>query len=262
MRYGLKQLRPQTIVSVATLPERSELLERMLDSIEPQTDRINVYLDGHDEIPERVRGDKFVVHHRTIDQPSMRAAGKFRWAHELPSNAYHFTCDDDIVYPDDYVERMSSAIEKYERRAAIGVHSIRFMGPPYSFYKKRVNYSMRIELPEDMRVHALGTGTLAYHTSTLDVRREDFPEYNAEDLFFAICCKRQGVDRICIARKTHWVRAQPVHTYSVYGEYLKTEDDSWQTRFMEIEGPWEPIPIPPVNHAAIQRWFAMRVRGQ
>ena len=233
----------------------------MLDSIAPQVDRINVYLDGHETVPDCVQGDKYNVQHVTDRTKSMRAAGKFFWADDL-EDCYHVTSDDDILYPPDYVEKMIAAIERHERRAVVGVHAIRFHGPPYRFYKNRVNYSMGLVLPEDMQVHALGTGTLMYWTGTWRVNRADFPEYNAEDLFVAICAKRQGIPLICVAREAGWLKAQPVHTWSIYGQYLETQDDSWQTKYMVAEAPWPTLRLPQANHDAIQRWFAMRVYGQ
>jgi hypothetical protein len=260
VRYGLKALRPPIVATVATMPERLPLLERMLDSIELQVDRINVYLDGHDKIPDRITGSKFVVE-KADPEASLHAAGKFRWAAGL-DECYHFVCDDDILFPGDYVSRMIAAIERYDRKAAVGVHAIRFQGPPYAFYKKRVNYSMGMALPEDMRVHALGTGTLAYWAPSLPISIDDFPRYNAEDLFVAICAKRVGVPMICVGRDAYWLRSQPVHTWSVYGGFIETRDDSWQSAYLNAAGPWPTLRLPAANHMAIQRWFYERIRGQ
>lgn len=261
MGLGLKFLdRPPIVATVATMPARVSLLERMLDTIEPQVDRIHVYLDGHDEIPDRIKGSKFVVE-KAASKTSLHAAGKFRWAAEL-GDCFHFTCDDDILFPVDYVARMVAAIERYDRKAAVGVHAIRFQGPPYAFYKKRVNYSMGMALPEDMQVHALGTGTFAYWNPSLPIDVGNFPRYNAEDLFVAIRAKHVGVSMICVGRDAYWLRSQPVHTWSVYGGFVETRDDSWQSEFLNDAAPWPALRVPAVNHRAIQRWFYERIRGQ
>jgi hypothetical protein len=247
------------IVSLATLYDRVDLLQQSIDSLYEQVDRIHLYLDGHDAVPSFLSGDsKFVIEHVPDRTRSLRASGKFFWCESLPDDCYHFTCDDDVIYPADYVDSLIDRIEHYDRQAVVGVHGVRFR-PPWRFYQDWVNYNAAVDLPEDMRVHALGTGTLAYHVSTWIVRRQDFPAYNAEDLFVAICARRQNVPLICVARPRDWIKVQSVAGWSIHGEYLKTRDSSVQTAFLIAEGDWPDYPIPPANHAAIQRYYRERV---
>jgi len=113
-------------------------------------------------------------------------------------------------------------IEKYGRRAVVGVHGIVLADPMNHFYANRTVFHFKSALSSDQSVHLLGTGTVAFHRDTLALTYSDFGEPGMADLWFAIAAKRQGVPLRCIAHGQGWVRSlgdagQP----SLYVEFAK-----------------------------------------
>jgi hypothetical protein len=246
-------------VSLTTLSDRVDLLEQALDSIYDQADTIHVYLDGHTEIPP------FLVR-KKIDYLTSQACGswgargKFYWAKNV--KGYHVTIDDDIIYPSDYVSTLVAGIERHQRRAIVGVLGHRFVALDKGFYHGRTTYTLRMPIPNDVAVHSVGSGTMAYHsdTMTFDIDR-DFPKKNMEDLYVGVMAKRAGVPLYVIARPPNWLRPLPVTGYSVYGEWQKNRDDRVQTEVALAEAPWPDLPpIPYAVHQAIQRFYQQEMR--
>ncbi|UCC72046.1 MAG: hypothetical protein JSV86_17010 [Gemmatimonadota bacterium] len=237
-------------VSIATLPERVEFLRQVVASLAPQVDHINLYLDGHDDVPSGLPVNNVML--RKDDTRWRGDAGKFYWADTV--RGYHFTCDDDLIYPPNYVERMIETIESYGRKAAVGVLGTRFCGTWDQYYLipvrdpsdgKHYKVGTAFGLARDWWVHCLGTGTLAYHTDTIDVTRDLFVRPNMADVWFALAARRQRVPCVCIARPVNWLEIlYPEDT--IWARWAATRDDHGQTDLIQGVGPWsEPLTVPP-----------------
>jgi len=254
-------MRDSVTISLTTLPDRVALLEQALDSVYHQADAINVYLDGHTEIPSFLDREK--ITYQTREQGgSWGARGKFYWARNV--KGYHVTIDDDIVYPSDYVSKLIDGIERHQRQAIVGVLGHRFREPIKSFYNSRTTYTLRMPIPADVLVHSVGSGTMAYHSDTItfDID-QDFPKKNMEDLYVGVMAKRAGVPIYVIARPPRWLYPLPVTGYSIYGEWQKQQDDRVQTEILRTESPWPVLPpIPHVVHRAIQQFYLNEMARQ
>lgn len=193
------------VVSLATIPRRTRSLARTVDSLLPQCDRLNVYLNGHARVPEFLLHDKIVIA-RSADHGDRGDAGKFWWSDKLVGPAYHLTTDDDLLYPSDYCATLIRKIEQLKRRAVIGVHGV-VLNPKVrgKYYGDRRVYPCLSNLAYDVAVHVLGTGALGYHTSTLTVRPQAFRRPNMADIWFGILAKRQRVPMICISHARGWL---------------------------------------------------------
>jgi hypothetical protein len=245
-------------VSIATLPDRLHLLKQTLASISPQVDHINLYLDGHPEPPIEALVDAI----EPVDVRFMRAgrddrrrgdAGKFFWAGQV--EGYHFTCDDDLIYPDDYVERMVATIEKYGRRACVGVLGTIFKGRWSSYYlipafdrvggeKIYRKIGTAWGNPADWWCHSVGTGTLAYHTSTIQLSPDDFKIPNMADVWFALAAHRQRVPCVAIARPENWITImEPPKGTTIWEQWHEHRDDSVQTEAIKSVAWGEPLSI-------------------
>ena len=106
--------------SLASIPARRDSLRRVVESLLPQVDRLGVYLNGYGDVPEFLADDRIDVA-RSEDHGDLGDAGKMFWAAE-PGVDYHLACDDDILYPADYVARMVAEVDRYGRRALVGCH--------------------------------------------------------------------------------------------------------------------------------------------
>jgi hypothetical protein len=246
-----RAVRDLVTVSIATLPDRVEFLRQTLASLTPQVDHVNLYFDGHDEVPAGLPANVTTML-RKHDTHWRGDAGKFYWADTV--RGYHFTCDDDLIYPPDYVERMIATIERYDRRAAVGVLGTRFNGPWSSYYMipvrcpedgKHYKMGTAFGLARDWWVHGLGTGVLAYHTDTIKLHRDVFARPNMADVWFALAARAQGVASVLVARPVNWIGIlYPADT--IWARWHATRDDHGQTDLIKAAGPWtEPMTVPP-----------------
>lgn len=180
------------MAGLAAIPSRESALERVVKSLIPQVDRVGVYLNNWEHIPEFLNHPKVVVA-RSQDHGDLGDAGKFFWVDN--HKGYYFSCDDDLVYPSDYVERIIKKIEDYDYKAVIGWHGSVISDSFKDYYDpidRRV-FSYSVGRPFDIDVHILGTGVLGFHTSTLKVHLKDFERPNMADIFFARLGQQQKI---------------------------------------------------------------------
>jgi glycosyltransferase involved in cell wall biosynthesis len=222
--------------SMASFPARRVMLEQTVASIIPQVDFLNVYLNGYDETPGFLRNAKIqVIHSR--EYGDLRDNGKFFFLDSVPWG-YHFTIDDDIVYPHDYVQKMVLKIEQYNRKAIVGCHGVVFAAPFVEFMKGRQVFHFKCGLASDRLVNLLGTGTTAYHVGAISLSRIDFREPGMADLWLAVAAKRQKVPMIAIERAEAWLRplaeadASSLYSQALNHSQLQTsivrDEESWR----------------------------------
>ncbi len=171
------------MISIASVPARSQSLGQVVERLLPQVDRMNIYLNQYPEIPAYLQHPKVVVA-RSQDHGDAGDAGKFFW---LNCGAeYYLTCDDDILYPHDYATRTIAAIERYGRKAVVGWHGS-ILGDPFrDYYETRTIFSFYNKCKTDVPVHILGTGTVGLHASTLELTISDFSVPNMADVWLGI----------------------------------------------------------------------------
>lgn len=220
--------------SLATMPSRVGVLETTIRSLLPQVDRLNVYLNCFETVPEFLRHDKIHIA-RSQDFGDLKDNGKFFFARDL-ARGYHLTVDDDIAYPSDYVRRLILAVERYGRRAAVGVHGVIFDPELKRYTKGRSVFHFKDELEGDRFVALLGTGTVAYHTSTLTVDHTKYESLGVADLWFAAQAKDKQVPLVSVARPQNWLRPLEHQGPTIFA--ATSRDDSAETVLARKLGPW------------------------
>jgi spore maturation protein CgeB len=227
------------VLSLCSIPERQALLQRTLASLAPQVDEVHLYLDRYDVIPAFVHSCHAKV---TVvlskDAPALRDNGKFLPLLSLKTDAYYFTADDDIEYPPDYVNALLLKIEHYGRQAVVGLHGVLIPDQPVGYFSgfRRV-LMFKNALEKDALVNNLGTGTVAFHTSTLrglDYRR--FTHAGMVDLYLAGFCKQMDIPMVAIARPDNWLVEMNSTSTSLFNEFAK--DDGKQVQLVRSQAPW------------------------
>jgi hypothetical protein len=223
-------------VAIATLPDRVDLLGRVVETLHDQVDRLCIYLNGHDEIPAFLRAEK-IVYERGDNR--FGDAAKFWWA--ATASGYYLTCDDDILYPADYVERLVDAVETYQRRAIVGVMGRTLRQPITRFYRSYAErYDTGAGLDENSTVHIVGSGTLAYFAPALPLTMDDFPVPNMADIWVALAARRRGMPRVAVHRSAGWLQIlSPPPGTTIYERFYASGDDSKQTEAAQRGAPWE-----------------------
>jgi FkbM family methyltransferase len=234
--HWLNQPRP-VFASLASVPRRVQGLAEVVASMLPQVDRIHVYLNGYDSIPD------FLTHPRIVVATSQQAgnrgdSGKFYWAAHLPPEAYHLTLDDDMAYPPDYAARLIVKLQQYRHKALVAVHGARMVTPVTRYYKSRDVFSYALPQVGDRFAHVLGTGTLAYATETLALRPEDFSEPGMADVWLAVKARQADVPMVCMAHRAGWLRQLLDDPERLYQQFK--DNDLQQTQLIQEAGPWTP----------------------
>ena len=225
--------------SMASIPSRRRDLDRVVGSLSKQVDHLNVYLNGYSSIPNCLLQDWITVA-RSQDHGDRGDAGKVFWTDSV--QGYHFLCDDDLVYPLDYVERLVCALEARGRQAVVGVHGRVLSKTIQSYYASAsALYHCLRRVQEAQPVHVLGTGCLVYHTDTLTLTPEDFPEPNMADIWLAIAAQKQAVPRVVLSHSANWLVLTHTHQPdSIFDTYHQR--DHRQTELVRDNAPWALLP--------------------
>jgi len=205
-QFNIVAAHEMIVASVSSVGWREDGLKRVVSDILPQVDRLNVFLQGYKKIPLFLQHPKIIVA-RGEDYPQALALGacaKFFWADTV--QGYHFTIDDDIIYPKNYVEYCIQKIEQYHRKAVVGFHGS-ILKDGLKSYNERICLCFENGLDDDAHVHILGTGVLAYHTETIRVSMCNVFKRNMADICFGIIAQEQHIPLICIQRLQGYLKS-------------------------------------------------------
>ncbi len=262
--------RPTVFASLATIPRRAVQLRHVVERLLPQVDRLGVYLNGYEDVPRflDLHGIEVV---RSAEHGDRGDAGKFFWAGS--TQGYHLICDDDLDYPEDYVERLLAGIERHGRRAVVGFHGCVLREEVADYHRSRRLLHFSRALASDTPVHVLGTGACGYHASAIEVWPKDFAAPNMADVWLALLGQRQGVPFVCLAREQDWLTELPgCREHSLYERSLARSREagagaSAETNAVRAHGRWElhgfagsRRPVRPAEAAATARAAAASSR--
>jgi hypothetical protein len=229
LRGWLRSRVPRRVVAgMATMPSRATTFPSAVHSIIGQVDRLYLYLDGHDEVPESVRYDPRVIPIFAREEPGLGCAGKFLGMLREQEPCLYVGVDDDVGYPVDYVSHLTRELVAYGSRAMVGVHGIRLTSPFESYRCDRTLFHFSEALPQRQPVDMLGTGTILLDTATLRFDPRRWQDGNVTDVHLALEAAKIALPLICVSRKKNFIRALEEHQdHSLYAELLK--DDSMHT---------------------------------
>ncbi|PXY78561.1 MAG: hypothetical protein CXX81_07130 [Methanobacteriota archaeon] len=226
-------------VSMASFPARRERMLRVVERILPQVNQLNIYLNDYEEMPPELIDEKITVVLGKDAVGDLRDNGKFYFLNEVEPG-FHFTIDDDIEYPVDYIQKMILKIEQYGRHALVGIHGVIFDQPIERFFLRRTVYGFQRNQIRDAFVNLIGTGTLGYHTSAIMLELGDFTETGMADVFIAVRAKQQGVPIICIQRPKGWLEEMDSEFEddgTLWDEFRVA--DERQTELVQDMGGWD-----------------------
>ncbi|UMA67226.1 hypothetical protein LVO79_20680 (plasmid) [Roseivivax marinus] len=231
------QRKSGTVASLATMPSRMTSLPATLASIIDQVDHVFVHLNEFKEVPDFLKRPEVTIT-RSQDVGNLRDTGKFLGLRDVSDSTLFFTIDDDIIYPSNYVEKMTAALDHYDRRVAVGVHGTIFPNKPRGFFD-RIAIHFKRELAVDIPVSCLGTGTTAFQVGTLRPKISDFRTHGMADLYFAEIAKNNDVPLITIARRSDWLydALEPAEIKNTLYQETRTNNTS-HSRVLSESEPW------------------------
>lgn len=240
------------VASMASMAGRAGVLRRVVESILPQVDRLNVYLNGYERVPD-------CLLHRKV--PHVMLSGNAGWrgpeakwwfvdptAYAMPPGVgeddIHFTLDDDLIYPPDYVRAMLACLERHPR-SIIACHAS-VMVPPFEDYRRdRYIFRWGDGLGHDVEAHIPGTGTACYRLGDLPVRVPgDFPYPKMVDPQIAVLAKAHGIEVWSPARPPGWLGyLRPPRGSTIYEQRTGRNKHEVENELLHSVAPWKELPI-------------------
>lgn len=188
---------------MATYPARKEIVPRVVESIARQVDLLHIVCNEFSDVPDSWQLPDNVRIEFPVED--IKDAGKFFCPAE--PDDFVVLCDDDILYPPNYVGTLIERWYSYESyNPVIGVHGVTysdfFDGDPQA----RLVYVFNAPLSADTFVNQLGTGTVLCRGYQMPSFRFMQGSERYVDLRFAVHCHNKNYARICIARKKDWMQ--------------------------------------------------------
>lgn len=175
-------------VNIATLPDRYVQLINTVASLYFQADKINIALNNYKEIPKIFLKDKKI--NAVLSDNSFGDAHKFQFQEK---NQLYFTCDDDLIYPPNYVKNMIEWLYKHD---IVTIHGRSFNEFPIKSYYKSASRKYRCLTDENYygSVQFGGTGVMAFNTNEIQIPMDIFTQPNMADVHLGCWAKLNNIE--------------------------------------------------------------------
>ena len=129
---------------------------------------------------------------------------------------YVVTVSDNIVYPPDFLEYMIAAIDRYDRKALVGVEAIVLpCGTHPGLIEGQVTVCRVLycweDYPRDQAVNLIGSRTLGFHTDLGRPERDRAQFQGPVDFQIAVEAQRRGWPMVALSRSRNWLQPLPDH---------------------------------------------------
>ncbi len=219
---SIRDLRRNKTVTacMASIPSREDALQRTVASLINQVDALMIHLNGYAAVPQYLNHPKIEV---VAGDNSLGANSKFHYVDDL--SGYVFICDDDLLYPADYVQKMQRGIDAYRCLIGASGNSIIDSYPVKSYLKGIEIHPLQRELKEDTNADVVGTGTLGFHTEDLKLKSSEIIYRNRVDLSLMRVARRDKLQRKIIKHPHRWI-TRSTNDHGLHEENLADDSES------------------------------------
>lgn len=162
------------VVGMATFGARMKYAEQAIDSLRDQVDEIYLYNNS--------------INNDLTDK------GKFYGLTQVDEPCYYFSCDDDIIYPMDYAEKMVMWIERLKGEAIVTHHGRILKGIGKDYYKDHFSFACMRSVNGIRKIDVPGSGVAAWRTDRFNaIPTMDYPEQRMSDLILGLEATKQNV---------------------------------------------------------------------
>jgi hypothetical protein len=185
-------------------------------SIAQQVDHLFVHLDKFDRIPEELAAWPNVTARLSKDfGQEMRDNAKFLPFNSLKNSHerfYFLTCDDDLIYPLDYVRTHLSRLAEFDNGIIAGLHGVICAERPASYFEERFVFHFTRGLScGPQLVNNLGTGTVSFHSDLFEaLSPKSWGKGGMVDILLSVEAQKRDIPMVCIERHDGWVRQAPL----------------------------------------------------
>jgi hypothetical protein len=186
---------------MATIPGRERACLEALESLAGQVDEIHLALNQYAALPDWLPPGVDGVLTDGGDEE------KFRACPHLDPEVLFFSCDDDLVYPPDYVSRTLARAPR-PTGEILTYHGRILTTPVTRFYLSGSKFHWFHAVPEDACVHVGGTGVMAFWIRDFQPLPEMFPhEFPLmADVHVAVEAQRRHIPIRVLRHPAGWIR--------------------------------------------------------
>lgn len=190
---------PRSMAVLATIPGREDALAECLQSLRPQVEQLRVVCHDMTEPPPSVRrlADLYVC------EPDVAgSAAGIRWSQE--HEGLYLKCDDDLLYPEDYVATMLRWVRRWKGRALVTAHGRILTPGATEFTDAKQWWTPRGETPaEGTWLNYPGGCALAFDTRVHVPTT--VPGKNLEEAHLAVWGQRRKVPMFLVPHAADWL---------------------------------------------------------
>ena len=180
--------------NLATIKSRRYTLQGVIDSLKDQVDTVRVY--ANDYVPE-VRDAEVYTGEDYTDN------SKFYWL--LESEGIYLSCDDDLIYPPDYVETILEGMRKYPG-CWITFHGRKLLGYGLDYYRGHLVYRCLGDVAGDYELDVPGTGVSAFNTKDFKFDMREWKYKRMSDIMAGQEIAKRKKKIICLSHKSGWIK--------------------------------------------------------
>ena len=197
------------IVGIATIHGREQQLQNTFESLCPYVDEINIYHNGKEAIDY-------------TDNAKFESLKKYK------EPIYFFSCDDDIIYPPNYIEKTIKLIDRFN--CIVTYHGRILRGKGIDYYKSHQSFSCKATNTQNRYIDVAGTGVTAFRTDYFNPREIYNSEYKRmSDLVFSLEVRKQGKKILLGEHQYKWIQVQNIPLQNtIYGMEFKNQSKQIQ----------------------------------
>jgi len=182
----------KVVIGIATTGDRQEYLDNTIQSFKEQETDIEVILRVYDN---------------SIESIDYTDNAKFRFLEEYKEPVYYFSCDDDIIYPSDYVSKTIEAIEKH--KCIVSYHGRILRGLNRSYYEGHTALACTQSFVQTKEIDVCGTGVTAFRTDYFNpIEIYKAKDQCMSDLVFSLEATKQRKKIMHIGHYAKWIIGQ------------------------------------------------------
>lgn len=183
--------------NMATIERRKHLLPKVISSIVDQVDVVRIW--ANDYTPD-INYDKVEVH----GGKDLTDNGKFAFLPYVKDEMY-FTIDDDLLYPDNYVQNTLHYLKKYPNHY-ISYHGRKLLGKGRNYYRGHKQYHCLRTVNGNWEIDVPGTGVGAFHTDLIQFDPIEWEHNLMSDLMVGRELAKKGIPALCVQHKIWWLK--------------------------------------------------------
>lgn len=174
------------VVGMATTNERALFCEKAVESLVYQADEIIVYNNSNEETDYTDNAKFYAL--TLFNEP-----------------VYYFSCDDDILYPSDYVSTMVKAIERTQ--TIVTHHGRKLLGLNRNYYLEHKGFRCLDENNTEQLIDVAGTGVTAFRTDYFNPTEiYKATDKRMSDLVFSLEAAKQGKQITLLKHAKGWLK--------------------------------------------------------